>query len=475
MWVVARAAVTDPNAAAAGFIVDRVGDIARPTANLPISGDLSHLPGPAGAWIAIRRNADRLRHGVRSQVELKQQLGPVYRDYLGPMPNVVVADTKSVAEIARNRDGEWSTALGWRLIADGVSEDSPTMDTPVTLDFGPHREIRQLLRPAFSSESLAQYVRRADEDFSAAARRWGRDGFVRFKPQARTVFARLANNIFLGIDDRRTAERMDQAMGDFWRGPLSPIRKRWFPMFRRAQQGYQTCREILLQRRRQVRERGPGDDMFSQVVAAQRDAWIDDDLVVRLFIGVMSAAFDTTSLGVTSMAYLLATNPAWQDRLRREAAELTPGPLDYEGIKRLVQHDWFWKETLRMYPVANALPRRPVRDVKVLGHRIPAGALVLAGLSATMYDPEVWTDPDRFDPERFGPARNEGRGVFMPFGAGPHVCIGAMLSTMEAVALWRAVLRRHRIRLAAPYRARHHFRPLGVVSGDVALRLEPIR
>ena len=225
MRPVVRAAVTDPNAAAADFIVDRVGDIARPTANLPISGDLSHLPGPSGAWVAIKRNADRLRNGVHSQVELKKQLGPIYRDYLGPMPNVVVADTKSVAEIARNRDGVWSTALGWRLIANGVSNDSPTMDTPVTLDFGPHREIRQLLRPAFSSESLARYVQRADEDFSAAARRWGREGFVRFKPQGRAVFARLANNIFLGIDDPGTAARMDKAMGDFWRGPLSPIRR----------------------------------------------------------------------------------------------------------------------------------------------------------------------------------------------------------------------------------------------------------
>jgi len=61
----------------------------------------------------------------------------------------------------------------------------------------------------------------------------------------------------------------------------------------------------------------------------------------------------------------------------------------------------------------------------------------------------------------------------LPFGAGPHACIGAQLSTMEAKAFWYATLRRARIRLARPYTARHQFAPIGCVSGEVELVVEP--
>jgi cytochrome P450 len=64
-----------------------------------------------------------------------------------------------------------------------------------------------------------------------------------------------------------------------------------------------------------------------------------------------------------------------------------------------------WKETLRYYPVAPSIPRQALRDVTLGGHHIPAGTVVGVVLSAALRDPSCSTEPDRFDPERFGAER----------------------------------------------------------------------
>ena len=197
---------------------------------------------------------------------------------------------------------------------------------------------------------------------------------------------------------------------------------------------------------------------------------------MRVLLGVMVAAFDTTSAAVTNMAYLLARNPEWQERLRSEALDLDTEVVDYEQIKGLEQLDWVWKETLRFYPVAPGVARIALRDVNLSGHRIPAGALVAVRFSVAFRDPTCFADPDRFDPERFAPPRSEDKhcnGAFMPFGAGHHACIGSQLSGLEGKAFWYQFLRKARIRLATPYEARHECRPFGTVSGKVALVVEP--
>src|SRR5262249_47575973 len=148
----------------------------------------------------------------------------------------------------------------------------------------------------------------------------------------------------------------------------------------------------------------------------------------------MLAAFDTTSLGTASMAYLLAKHPAWQERLREEAAQSLQQPSAYDGLKLLEQHEWVWKETLRLYPVASGIPRVALRDVELGGYRIPARTFVVALVATVLRDPRLWSAPEVFDPTRFAPDRSEDkrqRAAFMPFGTGPHTCIGMQLANVE--------------------------------------------
>jgi cytochrome P450 len=180
----------------------------------------------------------------------------------------------------------------------------------------------------------------------------------------------------------------------------------------------------------------------------------------------VSRAWDTSSRAI-----------AWQQKLRDSAAAEAPGKLTHDGVRQLDTLEWAWKETLRLYPVAADIPRRALRDTQLGPYQIPAGTLVLALIGAVLNDPAIWKEPGRFDPMRFSPERAEDKkvkGAYLPFGGGPHACIGAQLSALEAKTFWHIMLSRCRFELAKPYRAVHTLTPLGMVSGDVALKLSRV-
>ena len=457
-------------------ILRLVGDVGRPERGYDIPTDTRHIPGNDGLLAGLASLWGWMRHGHHHLQTQAKKHGPLYRGQVGADKFVFVADPKLAGEVLRNGDNAWSTALGWLVQFGGIT-DGP-MDSPITLDFGPHRDVRKLLQPAFKAEALESYVNAAVPLFESAIAQWLAQGDVAFKASVRDLFARVSAKVFMGVDDPLEGARLDRAMSDYWAGGLALSKREWLsPTWRRARRAYRDLFEHL---RVQVDERRASDspDLFSRLCRTNKGVdWLDDDALVRMFLAVMSAAFDTTSAGVTSMAYLLATHPEWQTRLRTEARHVPTQPIRYDEIKKLERHDLVWKETLRYYPVAPSIPRQALRDVTLGGYHIPAGTIVGVVLSAALRDPSCWTEPDLFDPERFSAERSEGKkshGAYMPFGAGAHACVGAQLSALEAKAFWHTLLGKARFQLARPYPARHEFKPLGSVSGKVELIVEAV-
>jgi cytochrome P450 len=453
-------------------IVDEVGDPARPRANVELNRDLAHLPGESG-FLAGALNVFRvMQYGAAALSAQVERYGPVYRHMLGPEPCVFVADADLHAAIARNDDKVWSAALAYRSLFAGVMPGVQALDFVSTFDFDLHRDVRKSLQHAFNAAALAGYFEITVETVQPQIEQWLRRGRISFKREVRRLFADLSGRIFMGTGDPRMAKQLDEATADVWRSLTVLIKHPLFsPTWRSALRGYRTLHEGLSQQVESRRVSG-GRDLFSRLCQARPDL-LDDAGLVRLLVGIMLAAFDTTSLGIASMAYLLAKHPEWQERLREEAARTD---LTYEGLKPLEAHDWVWKETLRLYPVVMGFPRIALRDTELAGHRIPARTLVSSLVAPVLRDARHWTNPEQFDPERFSTERAEDarRGVFMPFGAGPHVCLGMPLSNFEAKLFWRMLLSKARIRLARDYEARHQIRPIGGVSGAVDLVLEPI-
>jgi cytochrome P450 len=108
-------------------------------------------------------------------------------------------------------------------------------------------------------------------------------------------------------------------------------------------------------------------------------------------------------------------------------------------------------ETLRLYPPAWIGPRRCIEPFELAGHRVPAGVPVAYCSWATHRLPEVFGEPDSFQPERFAPAARAElpRGAYVPFGGGSRICIGMRFGQLEVRAIATLILQRFTLRRAA--------------------------
>jgi cytochrome P450 len=209
---------------------------------------------------------------------------------------------------------------------------------------------------------------------------------------------------------------------------------------------------IVDQRRRGGEER---DDLLGMLMEARDEETGQGmagkqlrDEVVTIFV----AGHETTAVLLTWAFCLLSQHPDVEARLHAELAEVldgrTPGVADAPNLRftRMVID-----ETLRLYPPAWITNRQAVAEDEVCGYRIPAGAVVGISPYVMHHLPAYWPDPERFDPQRFAPeaAQERPRFAYMPFGGGPHQCIGNSFALLEATLILAAVAQRYRLRLLA--------------------------
>jgi cytochrome P450 len=165
----------------------------------------------------------------------------------------------------------------------------------------------------------------------------------------------------------------------------------------------------------------------------------------------LGATSATTVRPLTWIWYLLATHPGVEARLAAELDEVLGGrPPAPEDVPRLAYLRQVLDETLRLYPpLPVMIPRRAVTEDFVCGRRIRRGAIVLILPWVLHRHRRWWRDPDDFDPNRFAAAETAARPryAYLPFGAGPHVCVGASLAMLQLVIAVATLAQRFRFGL----------------------------
>jgi cytochrome P450 len=171
---------------------------------------------------------------------------------------------------------------------------------------------------------------------------------------------------------------------------------------------------------------------------------------------LMMAAHDTLTSSLTSFVAQLAAHPDWQHKLRAEVASLglaDDEPLQPEHLEKMKLTEMAFQETLRLMPPVPSLPRRALRDFNFQGYAIPAGTGVGVNPMFTHHMPEIWPEPDRFDPLRFTDEAQRARHRFawIPFGGGAHMCLGLHFATMQARCFARHFLGNVEVSFAPNY------------------------
>ena len=183
------------------------------------------------------------------------------------------------------------------------------------------------------------------------------------------------------------------------------------------------------------------------------------DQVVTIFM----AGHETTAQALAWTWYLLSQHPAAEAKLHEELAAVLAGRTPrHEDLAQLRYARMVIDESMRLYPPAHTLGREATAPDEVLGHRIPAGATVLIVPWMLHRKPALWEHPDRFEPERFSPERAAARPryAYIPFGAGPRICIGAAFAIEEALLILATIAQRYRLHL----KPGHPVEPQGLIT-----------
>jgi cytochrome P450 len=172
------------------------------------------------------------------------------------------------------------------------------------------------------------------------------------------------------------------------------------------------------------------------------------DEVVLTFL----AGHETTAVALTWIWYLLSQHPAVEARLHAELDQVLGARAPTaDDVVRLTYTRMVAEEAMRLYPpVPGVASREALEADEVCGERIASGNIMAISSWVLHRNPKFWEHPERFDPERFSPERSAGRPRFayLPFGAGPHICIGMSLAMTEAILIIATLARRYRLELA---------------------------
>jgi cytochrome P450 len=207
-----------------------------------------------------------------------------------------------------------------------------------------------------------------------------------------------------------------------------------------------------------IRRAKGGEDLFSQLCHATHEdgALLSTQDIIDHMSFLMMAAHDTLTSSLTSFIGALAAHPEWQQKLRDEVAALGVGPgepTNFDNLEAMPLTEMAFKEALRIKPPVPSMPRRAIRDFSFGGYAIPAGTMVGVNPLFSHHMPEIWPDPDKFDPMRFTEEAQRARHRFawVPFGGGAHMCLGLHFAYMQAKCFARHFLQNLSVALEPGY------------------------
>ena len=198
-------------------------------------------------------------------------------------------------------------------------------------------------------------------------------------------------------------------------------------------------RQLLLsiiekRRRADASERLDFLSMYLSATDKSGNKFSDDELLDELMTLIV-AGYETSACTLNWTWYLLACNPDSEQKLLEEAKVMIPDPSDInvQTVTDMTFAQQLLEESLRLYPPVWLFTRRADEDDSLINFDVPSGADIYLSPYVLQRTAEYWPDPDKFDPERFGPDSKYKKGdrPYFPFSLGPRRCLGEYFSFLE--------------------------------------------
>jgi cytochrome P450 len=442
----------------------------REFAPAPSGTALSPILGDAGTPL-VGHLPEMMRFGPEYSRRLHRQYGPVCWQRAFGRRFVVLSGPDATQIALVNKDKAFSQEA-WKFLM-GKFFDGGVM----LKDFEEHHLHRRILQQAFTRDRLSGYVGEFGPIVRDGVGAWSAKTESPLYWPLKHLTLDVATASFMGMPSGTDTARINRAFIDAVKGGTAIVR---YPVpggrWARGLKGRKLLQEHFAAAL-PAKRRGNGADLFSILchATAEDGERFSDTEVINHMIFLMMAAHDTSTIAATATAYYLAKHPQWQERARAESLALGDEPPNLEALERLGTLDLVIKEALRLIAPIPLLARMTVRDTDVLGYRIPARTFIVVNPQPNHFDPECWTDPATFDPERFNDDRREDKShryAWMPFGGGAHKCVGQYFGMLEVKTVLHEMLRHYRWSVPTNYTAHWHFGPEPVPVDGLPITLQ---
>lgn len=384
--------------------------------------------------------------------EIQRECGDVaYFKYLG-QPACLISHPDLLADVLIVNAQTYTKSNVLRtLLGDGL----------VTSEGELWRRQRNLLLPVFSRERLPDYARIMTHHIDRMMSQW-RDGEVRDIYQDMTALAlNIAAEVFLGTclgEETATLQHALEIVFDEYivQANQAFLIPDWLPTpsnlrFRRAAQTIlRIVDKIIADRRAEIAQGEPAKrDLLGVLLEAQRRGFpVSDQLVKDEAVTFLLGGHETTANALAWTWHLLGEHPEIEARMAQHLdLQLYGRPVRFEDLPRLPYVEQVVKESMRLFPAAWYCTRKAARDVEIGGYLVPAGTTVVMNMWGLHRDARFYPDPDSFRPERWTEkfADDLPKFAYLPFGAGPRMCIGSIFAKTEAVLAVAAIAQRFQV------------------------------
>ncbi|KAJ8736221.1 hypothetical protein PYW08_006877 [Mythimna loreyi] len=186
--------------------------------------------------------------------------------------------------------------------------------------------------------------------------------------------------------------------------------------------------------------------MLDLLISAKKQGLIDDIGIQEEVDTFMFEGHDTTASGLAFCFMLLAHHKDVQEKIFEEITEIfgdSKRSVTIEDLPKMKYLERCIKESLRLYPPVHFISRNLKEDTTLSNYEIPAGTFCHIYIYDLHRRPDLYKNPDKFDPDRFLPENSVGRHpyAYIPFSAGPRNCIGQKFAMMEMKVAVAEVLR----------------------------------
>lgn len=371
-----------------------------------------------------------------------KELGPIFRVRALHRRLLVLAGPKAVRFLQSQGKAHFRTGNEWLRF----SWEMGTSKVIIAQEGPPHMRMRKTMAPGMSPHCLHERM----PDFMRITRseidNWLRSGPVVARSALQRMASRQIGALMANLDTVDGSDDLDRFLGSVLNVVVARRRPKWWlklPRVSRARKSYLALFEKMMAAHEQrKRSGGPSSLVDDLLDLHRRDPRFLPEEDLSGLGSLLIAPLHTAAFTAVFALYEALKRPRLLKAMRAEADALFENGVEAAPpLPRLDLTNRFVMETIRLYAISPAVMRHVTNSFVFDGYRIPANSDVLISLAATNHLPEYFREPRRFDVDRYTPERAEHRvtGVYVPFGAGAHSCLGKGLAQTQ-VALTLATI-----------------------------------